>query len=234
MNLSAKISKNNIRFYSNSKIDKEKMFIFDHGQINWKTSSRGGLCADEGGIYEGLLSSQKFKEIFELTKKIKIGQPKKYNERIDLGSARSKVILTSNGDVESFYLINNVDGLDKWHRQAALVKSTLRPKSVVKMSTKKKNNEIEVRFELIGDLPQKLLFSKLASENFSINTPGKITYFKQYKSAIILHQKRRMIKLRLLLDKIPEDLELKYTNRKVLHHAKKKGDTFLLNLCSQL
>jgi hypothetical protein len=218
-----------IKIYVGSSDREERLIISSDGNIDWKTSSRGSLCPEEAGRYSGKMTVKDFNELFLLTKEI----GKKQNNEVSYRESYVRVIMQSKDYKNIFYIENKSKGLSLWKRKLAILKSKLKAKSVVALSSVKKKDHIKLSFSLKGDRGLKLLFSEKTNESFSLNNNGEITYKGTFRPVIELTKENPVVSIDLISESIPDKYSITYSNKSIIHHKDKKGNTPLVTICSQ-
>jgi len=218
-----------IKIYVGSSDREERLIISSNGNIDWKTSSRGSICPEEAGRYFGNLTVKDFNELFSLAKKI----GKNQNNEIRYRESYVRVIMQSKDYKKIFYLENKSEGLSTWKRKIAILKSKLKAKSVVALSSVKKKDHIKLSFSLKGKRGLKLLFSEKPNESFSLGNSGDIAYKGKFIPMIELTKENPVASIDLMSDAIPDKYSITYSNKSIIHHKDKKGNTPLVTICSQ-
>ncbi|HAZ14180.1 MAG: hypothetical protein A2X86_02560 [Bdellovibrionales bacterium GWA2_49_15] len=205
--------------------------------VLWETTGEGAFCPSIAGNFAGTVD-EKVKEALSTLALTSIGEQgptinKDETSIMTKRQSKAKIYLIQNGKTSKATISKGGTSFEEFYDTLMKVKRSLRPTKAVSMTAIRIKGDIQVKFELLGNGPFNLLFSKNRPDEFMFG-PGRDAAYaaKPGRTTIHLTQKNKSYSL-LLRGKFNEINQVRYSNGQVLNRADKSIPIQEVALCAE-
>ena len=199
----------------------EKIFLDGTGRLTWKTASRGGPCASEGGIYETSLSPEEADELARAAMRAVREQPGDPNAAPVPRRSRqtvSSVSFAAGKNSGSADLTKLSAGVKSLNALLLGYKTRTKPVSAIRMKAAVKGKSVRVGFVPLGPRPFTFLLPQEADEAFSLDSRAAAYARKPGEFQFLLKEGDPSVSADLTAPAPPKDkAELRYWNAAIEH-----------------
>ncbi|MBI2520040.1 MAG: hypothetical protein HYV97_06475 [Bdellovibrio sp.] len=205
--------------------------------VHWETSGEGVFCPSIAGTFIGKIDVSMKETLTALgLEAIKEQGADPKNDVLNLIQERQslkKIYIIQEGQTSKASVTKGSTSYEKFYDMLMKVKKDLRPAQAVIMKANRLKADLQIRFELLGNGPFNLIFSKERPEEFMSGSAREVSYAsKQERPTVRLTSKSRVHSF-ILKGRFTGLNQIRYSNSHTLHHADKKIPVKEVSLCAE-